>query len=489
VFLPVGSKRPCCKLKHTNFRFRNSCCNFVLGHPSVSSSCSFKIVSLAGQTMKVTVTTLSDEIFILDVSEDLELENFKAFCEIEYGIPARELILHHEGRPLLEDTRSLKYYGIKEGDVVLMQHMQSSDHQSTTSSTSLPSIDFGSVRLPGNPSSSSIASNENDPTFIRDMFMANPDQLSLLKQNNPRLADALLSGDISRFARVLQDQQTERADRERMRIRMLNADPFDLEAQRLIAEEIRLRNIETNMEAAMEHNPESFAQVVMLYINCKVNGHPVKAFIDSGAQTTIMSQSCAERCTIMRLVDTRWAGIAKGVGTQKIIGRVHLCQIQIDEVFLTSSFSILEDQPMDMLLGLDMLRRHQCVIDLQRNVLVIGSTGTVTRFLAESELPECARLTYSPDLTPRRHEEEDKQLAQALQRSADEAVSNSNTPSTTNTPNLSIFPTTRFPEADVQKIVNMGFSREEVLNELQRFNGDVTQAMAALFAKSLMFSE
>jgi len=472
--------------------------------------------------MKVTVTTLSDQIFNLEISEDLELENFKAFCEVESGISAGEILIVHHGRPLTDDKRSLKDLGLVDGDVVIMQQHRRGGSSvpnpsqlgldlgasQAPSAAALPQFDFSTIQVPGRSTPSNQRSQTNlqrrsypnldDPTVIRDILLNDPEQLAMLEQNNPPLAAALKAGDFETFSSLIKQLQVARADRERQRLRLVNADPFDLEAQRLIAEEIRQKNIDANMEAAMEFNPESFGTVVMLYINCKVNGHPVKAFIDSGAQTTIMSTECAERCNIMRLVDTRFSGIAKGVGTQRIIGRVHMVQIQIGNDFLTSSFSILEDQKMDMLLGLDMLKRHQCVIDLFRSVLIIGTTKTETPFLPESELPDVARLTSSQSALSEEKAitelgGEDAGLAKALEESikdqqgARAGSSSAAATSAASTPQPPAQAPDNFPESVVQEIVKMGFPRDQVLFELRRFNGDKTQAVAALFAKAFTF--
>lgn len=59
---------------------------------------------------------------------------------------------------------------------------------------------------------------------------------------------------------------------------------------------------------------------------------------------------------------------------------------------------------------------------MQRNVLHIGTTGTETPFLAENELPECSRLTGSPENENKSISDtvkllEDSEMKQALEKS------------------------------------------------------------------------
>uniref|UniRef100_A0A8C6HNK9 DNA-damage inducible 1 n=1 Tax=Mus spicilegus TaxID=10103 RepID=A0A8C6HNK9_MUSSI len=367
---------------------------------------------------------LTEVTFSLQVNPDFELSNFRVLCELESGVPAEEAQIVYMEQLLTDDHCSLGSYGLKDGDMVVLLQKDNVGLRTPGRTPNHPRADFtgsGSAvpgtsssrhphqhqhhyhhhqRIPSTQQAHGLASGENmafaqelnSPALIRSMLLSNPHDLSLLKERNPALAEALLSGNLETFSQVLMEQQRERTLREQEMFRLYSTNPFDQETQARIEEEIRQQNIEENMNIAMEEAPESFGQVAMLYINCKVNGHPLKAFVDSGAQMTIMSQACAERCNIMRLVDRRWGGVAKGVGTQRIMGRVHLAQIQIEGDFLQCSFSILEEQPMDILLGLDMLRRHQCSIDLKKNVLVIGTTGSQTHFLPEGELPLCAKL-------------------------------------------------------------------------------------------------
>lgn len=51
----------------------------------------------------------------------------------------------------------------------------------------------------------------------------------------------------------------------------------------------------------------------------------------------------------------------------------------------------------------------------------------------------------------------------------------------------SILPTDKFSETDVAEIVKNGFPRDRVIAELRTAKGNKTQALAALFAKSLKF--
>lgn len=239
-----------------------------------------------------------------------------------------------------------------------------------------------------------------------------------------------------------------------------------------------------NIPAKLIHTV--FGRVHMLYIDVEVNGHKVKAFVDSGAQATIMSPSCAEACGIMRLIDKRFSGIARGVGTANILGRVHSAQIKIGTLFLACSFTVMEGKDVDLLLGLDMLKRHQACIDLAKDKLVIQ--GVEVPFLGEADIPkgmEEARMDEPTVAGP----------GGTTIGTKSGAVSGPSTQQTTQTPSTTQSsanqtaiasttmpsPQVSFPAQDVEQLMALGFTRDEAINALRACDGNVDFAASLLF--------
>jgi DNA damage-inducible protein 1 len=149
---------------------------------------------------------------------------------------------------------------------------------------------------------------------------------------------------------------------------------------------------QTHKQKALEHSPEVFGTVHMLYVvmevNPKANPVPVKAFVDSGAQMTIMTAEFAEKCGLAHLIDSRFQGTALGVGSTPIIGRIHAAPMRVAGHHVSTSITVLAQKTgPQFILGLDNLKRHQCCIDLARGVLRFGSVGADLEFLPEHEIP------------------------------------------------------------------------------------------------------
>ena len=228
----------------------------------------------------------------------------------------------------------------------------------------------------------------------------------------------------------------------------------------------------------------------MLYIPVEVNSHKVKAFVDSGAQTTIMSPECAQRCGLLRLLDKRYAGIARGVGTAKILGRVHSAMIKIGNAFLACSFTVMEGKDVDLLLGLDMLKKYQACIDLGKGKLIIQ--GNEVAFLGEADIPKNEEV-YKEEPTIDGPEgkkigaisgtvtESGSSGADTAPATATQPSSSSGQPaSSSEQQSQSTIGPASFPKEDIEQLMGMGFGRGEVIQALEMAGGNLEMAAGLL---------
>jgi len=258
-----------------------------------------------------------------------------------------------------------------------------------------------------------IERNSNPSCFIQILLSpAHPNLMKELNYHSPILANKLKAAhkiSPQHAANIWREQMQKNAmnstlsktlskKEEDDMTRKLRINPMDEEANAYFGNKIRKQNVDEQYRQMMEEFPEGMGRVLMLYIDAEVNGHKIEAFVDSGAQSTIMSSACAERCGLLHLLDTRFEGTAVGVGTGKILGRIHVAEMKIKgfghifpcTITIMDSEKGLGDKNMDFLLGLDMLKRHKCNIVLGRNILqfCVGNEKLETPFLHEKDLSE-----------------------------------------------------------------------------------------------------
>eukprot|EP01080_Neovahlkampfia_damariscottae_P010417 gene10417-2944_t len=389
----------------------------------------------------------TNAIFNYEVDQEETIENLKALIEVDSKIKLENQNLKFEGKLLSENQVTLKQVGIKTNELLSLEEKV----QPRTQPQIYNNYQTQQPQQQQNYNQNPFGNLDILKTSTKDLINHLRQNQYMLQQFPPQFSQAVLSQNEQLVDKMIEPLKKKFKHDELMKRIQIN--PFDIEAQKHLEELIQQGNIEENMEKALEHTPESFAKVVMLYIPAKVNNVSVKAFVDSGAQMSIMTKECAEKCGLLRLLDKRWAGMAQGVGTAKILGRIHLTTMTIGKSYFNISITVLEQKGIDFLLGLDMLRRHQCSIDLKKNALEIGDE-TVS-FLQEKDIPDHDTIEVQ---SPKTH-------------------GNISFP----TPQQQTQQTLQHDEGKIKTLVGLGFSRDQSIKALDVAKGNVEIAAGILF--------
>ena len=225
---------------------------------------------------------------------------------------------------------------------------------------------------------------------LKDRFLTSPDDLNQLFESDPTLAEAIVSGNDGKLEELVKKKVNEAEDKAKKEqieyLNLMKADQNDPNVQKKIAEIIKKKNIDENLKYAQELLPETLFPVHMLYINIEINKKKVIALVDTGAQSTIMCKKLAEECDLMNLCDERYQGIATGVGTSRILGVIHAAQLKLNGKFLMCKITVIENNAVGCIFGLDNMRSHGCTIDLRKGALVFPSAGIEAKFLSDGEI-------------------------------------------------------------------------------------------------------
>ena len=188
---------------------------------------------------------LDNEFLTMDVFPEMTLNDLKALVEDDIKVPGSSQHYFLNNELLTEPTKTLEQLKVNEGDMLglAIRASGSSGRRRTT---------------PSNTSQSQQPPRDGlDPERFRTHIISDQRVLAEVRARDPELADA--SSNPERFRTLWTERQRQatvaQAEKDEQAA-LLEADPFNVEAQAKIEEMIRQQGVQENIQRAFEENPE-----------------------------------------------------------------------------------------------------------------------------------------------------------------------------------------------------------------------------------------
>jgi DNA damage-inducible protein 1 len=201
----------------------------------------------------------------------------------------------------------------------------------------------------------------------------------------------------------------------------------------------------------------------------------------------------------MRLADIRFSGQVVGVGTDNIVGRIHAINLEIGGNFYDCSIYVIENAKIDMLFGLDMLKRHQCCIDLHKNVLTLNAGQFSVPFLSDAQIHRDGDEEFmdvdkvnnqnveEKKVEEKKVEEKKVEVKKVEEKKVEEKKTEAPSLNAGNIARPTPASNSHPWEEKIMKIVKLGYSRDDALRALTSFNGNEDMAASYLFSRGSGF--
>ena len=130
-----------------------------------------------------------------------------------------------------------------------------------------------------------------------------------------------------------------------------------------------------NYMKAYQEIPTSLIPSEMIFLNAKIGENDIRFLVDTGAQVSLLPLDIVKACNLEDILDQRIAGQLKGVGSDRVMGKIHYLEVQLPCGIIPCSFTVCENNNIEPILGIDMMQQMGLVLDFKTRTIKIEDSS------------------------------------------------------------------------------------------------------------------